>query len=476
MKLRKVITLKRILLSIVMIGLLVGTTICAAYIYDKEGFKESQKEEKQYTDGTVCKPDIKHLDKYGIKSFTSELPVLMIDTGNQQIVKSAGVWGKVGILDRASGNNIAESPDTVLHCTIKLRGASSYSQFDKSQYRLKLFKKKKGGTLNYPLCGMGKNSEWVLYGPFLDKTLIRNSLVYDTARKIMEWAPDSRYIELFVDGRYQGIYLAVEPVTNGESRLRLSTFGLMSGQTAYILKRDRVGTETDVIKTWGQMHGKTINELSIEYPTSSNITQKQKQWITKDISAFEERLYSDDFASFQYEDYIDVDNFVDYFILNEITLNNDGGVLSTYPYKELGGKLKLAVWDFNNAFDNHQWFAMQYDQFHMIDAPWFDQLLKDRDFVEKICQRYHSLRQNELSTKTLSQMIEERQSRLSGALERNYKIWEYVFSTKLSRSDGNEERNAKSYSKAIHFLKQTIKKRLKFMDEHIEDLYEDCEF
>lgn len=471
------ITLKRIILSVIMIGLLASAAIGASYIYNKEGFKDSKQEEKQYNGGTVCKVDTEYLDKYGIKPFTSELPVLMIDTDNHQIVKSAGIWGKVGILNHETGgNDITESPDTVLNCTVKLRGASSYTQFDKSQYRLKFYKKKKGGTLNYPLCGMGKNSEWVLYGPFLDKTLIRNSLVYDTARKFMEWAPDSRYIELFVDGEYQGIYLAVEPVTNGESRLRLCTFGLLSGQTAYILKRDRVGTESDVVETWGQVHGKTVNELSIEYPTSSNVTRKQKQWIERDISAFEERLYSDHFSSFPYEDYIDVDNFVDYFILNEVALNHDAGVLSTYPYKELGGRLKLAIWDYNNAFDNYQWFAMPYDQFCMLEAPWFDQLLKDRDFVDKICRRYHSLRQKELSTETLYKMIDERQAGLSDALGRNYKIWNYVFSTELSLDDGNEKRNAKSYSGAIRFLKQTIKKRVDYLDKHIEDLYEGCEF
>ena len=468
--------MKRTVFSITMVGLLVCAIVGASIIYSKEDLGNMKREDKQYSDGTVCKADMKLLNEYGIKPFTSSLPVLMVDTGNQQIGKSQGVWSKLGILDHgAGGNDITDSPDTVLNCTIKQRGASSYRVFDKLQYRLKLYKKKKGGVLNYPLCGMGKNSEWVLNGPFLDKTLIRNSLVYDTARKIMDWAPDNRYIELFVDGEYQGIYLAVEPVTNGESRLRLSTFGLMSGQTAYIVKRDRVGTEDNAIETWGQTHGKTVNELSIEYPTNSDITQKQKQWIANDISAFEKGLYSGHIDTFPYEDYIDVDNFVDYFILNEAVLNHDGGVLSTYPYKELGGKLKLAVWDFNNSFDNYQWFAMHYDKFYMVEAAWFDQLIKDRSFVEKICQRYHSLRQNVLSTETLYQMIDQKQAILSKALGRNYKIWNYVFSMSLSRDDGNEKRNARSYKGAIAFLKQTIKKRLDYLDEHIEDLYQYCQ-
>ncbi|MDY4116893.1 MAG: CotH kinase family protein, partial [Blautia sp.] len=95
------------------------------------------------------------------------------------------------------------------------------------------------------LAGMGANSEWVLNGPYLDKTLIRNKLVYDLARELNGWAPDTRFVELFVDGEYQGVYLAVEPVTNGESRLRLSEFSLLSGETAYIVSRDRSDTESE---------------------------------------------------------------------------------------------------------------------------------------------------------------------------------------------------------------------------------------
>lgn len=66
---------------------------------------------------------------------------------------------------------------------------------------------------------------------------MRNHLVYELAREIFEWAPDSRYVELFVNGKYQGVYLVVEPVTNGESRLNLSEIGLSTGETAYVIKR-----------------------------------------------------------------------------------------------------------------------------------------------------------------------------------------------------------------------------------------------
>lgn len=427
---------------------------------------------KTKEEDTICPIDKDYLLKVGIEPFTSHLPVLMIDTGGQQLAREVESWGKIGIYDnQVDGNNVSGLPDEVLDCTVKLRGASSYSGFDKNQYRIKFYKKQRGKSYNYPLLGMGENSEWVLHGPFLDQTLMRNALCYELASQMMEWAPDSRYVEVFRDGKYEGVYLAVEPVTNGESRLRLCEFGLLSGQTAYILKRDRVGTEENVLQSWGFKNGKTMNELSISYPTNNKLTKRQSEWILNDISKFEEKLYT---GNIDYEKEIDINNFVDYFILNEISLNHDAGKLSTYAYKELDGKLKLAVWDFDNAFDNYRWFSMDYDQFETVEAPWFDQLIRDRTFVERLCKRYKEYRQDILSTEKILETLETKEGCLGDAIERNNKIWGYTFRLKMLVQDKEIKRNAESYEEAMAYLKASIEKRLAYMDEHIEDLYQYC--
>ena len=149
----------------------------------------------------------------------------------------------------------------------------------------------------------------------------------------------------------------MEPVTNGESRLRLAEFGLLSGETAYIVNRDRIDTGSEEIDTWGKTNGYTYNALYIRYPSKNKITEKQKAYIQKDISEFEQVLYGKNFSDKRigYQAYIDMDNWVDYFIINEFAMNYDAGNLSTYLYKELDGKLQLAVWDFNNGFDNYLW-------------------------------------------------------------------------------------------------------------------------
>lgn len=430
------------------------------------------------TGGSVRQPDAEALEKLGLEPFVSELPILMIDTKDQQILKESTVWVDVAVLDDPSGSNdVFAQPQDVLTATIKYRGASSYSGFDKPQYRVKFYKETGGKTLDYDLFGLGADSEWVLNGPYLDRSLLRNYLMYNLSAQIMDWAPGCTFFELFVDGQYQGVYLAVEPVTDGASRLRLSQFGLISGATAYIVKRDRVGTELNVLHTYGEIMGYTGNQLSVSYPGQSSLTQSQKDWIEKDISEFEEALYADYFADEElgYAAYIDVDSFVDYFILNEFAMNHDGGVLSTYAYKELVGKLQLCVWDFNNGFDNYQWFRMETDEFDLTSNYWFDRLLQDRAFVDRIQERYRELRQGSLSDENIQQLLDQGQQILGDAVDRNFAVWGYTLENDLlAISEGEPSRDPNSYQEAVEQLEETIRERLDFMDSSMDSLYQYC--
>ncbi len=425
-------------------------------------------------------PREEYLKYYELGVFETDFPVLYINTKGKNIEKDNKIWASLAVSEASSNGekrSIMEMPDYEAAIMVNYRGASSYLQFDKKQYRIK-FVKEEGSSQskNYEFLGMGANSEWVLNGPFLDRTLLRNCLVYGLGREIFEWAPDCRYVELFVNGEYMGVYLAVEPVTNGESRLRLSDFGLMSGETAYIVKRDRVDTEENPLNVYGYYEGKTVNALYIDYPTKKNLTKKQREWISNDVSRFEEVLYSDNFADPKkgYAGYLDVDNFVDYYILNEVVMNNDAGNLSTYIYKELGGKLKLAIWDYNNCYDNYQWFAQDYTTFFLQNNAWFSRLLQDRGFVEKVVDRYKELREKTLTKEHMYQMIDTYVEELGEAKTRNFAIWGYTFRDSLLSSKNELHVDPTNYEEAVELLKTSIHVRFLFLDEHITDLYQGC--
>ena len=464
----------RILLCILMITVLFGISIMGNFVVKSEN-KSKEKKRTAITKEEMkewAAPDEETLKYYDLGKFSTTLPVIYMNTKGQKILKENAIWGNIALLDRnEEAQSIFSVPNSIYRATIKYRGASSYSKFDKKQYRIEFYKNNKDSTKKVSLAGMGANSEWVLNGPYLDKTLIRNKLVYDLAGELNGWAPDTRFVELFVDGKYQGVYLAVEPVTNGESRLRLAEFGLLSGETAYVVNRDRIDTGTEEIETWGKTKGHTYNALYIRYPSKNKITKKQKEYIKNDISEFEQVLYGKNFSDKRigYQEYIDMDNWVDYFIINEFAMNYDAGNLSTYVYKELGGKLQPAAWDFNNGFDNYQWFHTETDRLYTVENSWFDRLWQDESFKEHVCERYGQLRKTTLSDEHIAEKIASYQAELGAAVDRNFKVWGYSFDENLLVGTGKDgrSRDIGSYEEAMQQLTDTIRERLAYLDKEL---------
>ena len=466
--------IRRILLCILMITVLCGISIVGNSVVKSEN-KSKEKKRTAITKEEMkewAAPDEDILEYYDLGKFSTTLPVVYMNTKGQQILKKNVIWGNIALLDgNGEEQSVFSVPNSIYRATIKYRGASSYSKFDKKQYRIKFNKNKKNSAKKVSLAGMGANSEWILNGPYLDKTLLRNKLVYDLARELNGWAPDTRFVELFVDGKYQGVYLAVEPVTNGESRLRLSEFGLLSGETAYVVNRDRIDTGDEEIETWGKTEGYTYNALYIRYPSENKITEKQKEYIKNDISEFEQVLYGENFSDKRigYQAYIDMDNWVDYFIINEFAMNYDAGNLSTYVYKELGGKLQLAVWDFNNGFDNYQWFRTETDALYTVENSWFERLWKDKTFRKCVCERYRQLRKTTLSDEYIYDKIASYQEELGDAVDRNFKVWGYSFDETLLAGTTKEgtSRDIGSYEEAVKQLTDTIRERLAYLDKEL---------
>ena len=466
--------IRRILLCILMITVLCGISIVGNSVVKSEN-KSKEKKRTAITKEEMkewAAPDEDILEYYDLGKFSTTLPVVYMNTKGQQILKKNVIWGNIALLDgNGEEQSVFSVPNSIYRATIKYRGASSYSKFDKKQYRIKFNKNKKNSAKKVSLAGMGANSEWILNGPYLDKTLLRNKLVYDLARELNGWAPDTRFVELFVDGKYQGVYLAVEPVTNGESRLRLSEFGLLSGETAYVVNRDRIDTGDEEIETWGKTEGYTYNALYIRYPSENKITEKQKEYIKNDISEFEQVLYGKNFSDKRIgnQAYIDMDNWVDYFIINEFAMNYDAGNLSTYVYKELGGKLQLAVWDFNNGFDNYQWFRTETDALYTVENSWFERLWQDKTFRKCVCERYGQLRKTTLSDEYIYDKIASYQEELGDAVDRNFKVWGYSFDETLLAGTTKEgtSRDIGSYEEAVKQLTDTIRERLAYLDKEL---------
>ena len=69
---------------------------------------------------------------------------------------------------------------------------------------------------------MPEENDWVLYAPWQDKTMIRNVLAYQLSNDMGRYASRTRYVELYLNGDYQGIYVLMEKIKRDNDRVNIS--------------------------------------------------------------------------------------------------------------------------------------------------------------------------------------------------------------------------------------------------------------
>ena len=379
---------------------------------------------------------------------------------------------------------------------IEFRGASSQT-FPKKSYGLET-RDENNEDLNVSLLEFPEEEDWILYGPYSDKSLMRNILIYDLSRDIDRYASRSTFVDLTINNAAQGVYVFMEKLKRDSQRIDINklsddeNFGedLTGG---YILKIDKTAGNNlgegynelnSFVSQYAPQHatlGQEINFL-YEYPKAEDITTEQKEYISKYILDFEEALASDNFidANLGYQAYIDVPSFIDFFLLNEISNNVDGFRLSTFMHKDKSEKLKMGpIWDFNLAFGNADYcgggntnvWAYKFNErcpsdFWLIPF-WWDRLMQDPAFVAQLKVRWSAIRGGAFSESVIMAKIDTYSYTLgsAGAISENFEIWNilgiYLWPNNFVGNTYNEEKE---------YLKGWILGRLTWLDGAINTL------
>lgn len=478
---QKVLSNKRNISVLIVIGLLISSISLSTFIEknsQRRVHHHMQEDKKDQPRGFDMQEDYTISD-----SFSTHLPLVVIDT-NGETPKAGIAWddekkyhtpldidpyvnGSMSIIDnKESENSIKDKPTQKSDILIRLRGNTSIS-FPKKQYLIKTIDKD-GSKNKIDILGMGVDSEWVLNISYIDKTLLRNYMALNIAGEIMPYTPDVRYCEVVMKNgdkyTYEGVYLLMENVQQGKERVNISDYDNKFIKSSYLLRRDRFQEDGIILDNYGTKNKLSYGYLEVKYPRKKNITEETVDYITNDINKFEECIYSNDINKFyKYRDYIDIESFIDYFIINEFFANYDAGNHSTYIYKENGSKISMGpVWDFDMCLDNDikKENKLKIDSTAMHDAPWFRQLLRDADFTKKIIDRYYDLRKNLLSEANLLKYIDDTVSFIGPSIERDRLRWKY---------DGE-------YNTEIEKIKSVITEHGKWLDENIDTLYQFSEF
>ena len=379
---------------------------------------------------------------------------------------------------------------------IEIRGESSQF-FDKKSYGFETWDSQYN-DLDVALIGFPEEEDWILYGPFSDKSLIRNKLIYELSNRMGRYTTKTEFVELTINYEYKGLYIFMEKLKRDKNRIDISKLEnadideeLISG--GYIIKIDKSdmedGSYTDYnsfqsqFDVFGNENGDKRINFNYEYPKPGEIHANQKNYIKNYFYEFELSLASNNFKDpvNGFRKYIDEDSFIDFFILNELSNNVDGYRLSTYLHKERNEKLVIGpIWDFNLSFGNADYcggerydvWCFKFNERCLGDywnVPfWWNRLLEDEKFVDKLKGRWNQLRLNILSDNNILTLIEEQYSFLNNEtdiINRNFNKWKifgiYIWPNSFI---GN------NYYEEIDFLKNWIKERTKWLDESINNL------
>lgn len=419
-------------------------------------------------------------------TLTSNLPIIRINTYDQMIVPDTAYQVRMYV-NFDSTATIYNYSDTGSHYNdwirLKIRGQSS-KEFPKKSYTMGT----RFGNMtdqNVRLLNLPIEHDFVLNGPYADKSYLRNVLTYDIWNKMGHYAPRTRFVELFLNEYYNGVYVLMERIKRDKNRVAVNRLnkdevdnnGLTGG---YIMKIDKQpirgfdawksGVEIDDSLEYME------NTIHFVYPDDDDITYEQKNYIISHMEEFEKILLDENFKDEQYgyKNYIDLNSWVDYLLMTELSKDIDSYKYSMYFYKKKaseGGQIYMGpAWDYNYGYGVvstdisdyigpvEQW---AYDQtFRRVF--WFDRMMQDTSFNHAVRCRWQSLRSSFLHTDSINNFIDTQVDYIEEEVAKSLYKWDqldrYIYPNLFVSS---------SYEEEVNFLRDWTIDRMEWMDQEL---------
>lgn len=375
-----------------------------------------------------------------------------------------------------------------LSALIRGRGNSSWS-YPKKGFKLKFDKKQSMLGSDYEV------KSWVFISNYGDKSLIRNMMAYDLSAEFhgLEYTTMHEYIDVYLDGEYYGLFMMCDRIDENEGRLDIETPVTDNPEEmGYIIEigmTDRLGSGKD---GWTESKDKN-RSYSISYPDIEDPNFKVDVHL-----AYIEDYVDQCLAALSAKDWelicelIDIESFVDYYILQELFMNKDCFWRSVHFYKKPGGKLYMGpAWDFDQTIGNvNDLFGTGLSDttfdcdIDFVDTKhssgktagnlwiaqantWFRRLLRNEEFVDLVVAHlaeYEPLIEEMLERTTTDGSVEDAYYTLYGdAMNRNFERWKIMGQQVWPNTP--TLRNIKTVSGQIDYINEWLANRYNLLCE-----------
>lgn len=285
------------------------------------------------------------------QGYSGTIPVIFITTENgAEITSKEEYLNGTYYIDAmgVEGLDNVGSADAPLPLLIKGRGNYTWTGFDKKPYRLKLDKKAN-------LLGMSKSKHWGLLAHADDEmSWLRNTMGFSMSRRLgMEWTPSQQPVELVLNGKYWGLYMLTELIKIDKERVNITEqddndpdeYNATGG---WLVEIDNYMEDEQVRIKEG--NGK---DIWFTHKSPEILSDAQRNFLTNLVTNADKAIYANNKNDNSWENYIDIDELVKFYLVQEILDNAESFHGSCYWHKERGEDTKMIfgpVWDFGNTF------------------------------------------------------------------------------------------------------------------------------
>ena len=324
---------------------------------------------------------------------SGNVPTIHIKTasGTMDYIHSQKGNEETGTVSVYTAEGILEHAGELL--SIKGRGNSTWSDFDKKAYSVEL-------SCAADLLGMGEAENWILLANAEDSSHFRNKIVYDFAEKIgLAYSPDSRWVDVYLNGEYAGLYLLCE-----RNELHAERINIAQGNS-FVVSLEMLNRLTS--QNYIYVLTEQKQALRVHYPlnpSNEELTQIAETW-----QSIENALLSEDGVDPQsgktYTELIDLESWIKKYLVEEIFANVDACFISQYFYYDgetIDGKIYAGpVWDYDHALGTKkswEWSCANVFYANRVrvrsdgaEAPWFYYLYQKDEFYEQMLKEYETV-------------------------------------------------------------------------------------
>ncbi len=357
---------------------------------------------------------------FNIQRKANNIPVMYIYTdGNAAIDSKDEYRHGVMSIDVSGSEKYAANAMQETALNIRGRGNASWNYTDKKAYRIKFDEKTS-------VLGLEADKDWVLVSNYYDKSLVRNIVAHNMAAQMdyLYYTPTHISVDLFINGEYRGVYTVSDKIEVSNEKINIDTNRELS-EFGFLIE---IGWDFDSPNVYGQHYFDTgiIKRLYVKEPEIESKYGYRMDYIMNYVNKTDDAILSGE----GYEQYIDVNSMVDWFIISELTNNTDGAFnRSCYFYKPENGKITMGpVWDFDMAFGNHYGDIDGYDGWATAEATydevndtWTTYLIKDEAFMERVRTRWNE--KKDVLLKTAEDSINEFMSEVAPSANENFIMW-----------------------------------------------------